>query len=411
MKTETSNALHLSQGYIQITRKSLMVAASAAIMFGHIPLLASVAQAETVNITVPKAAVATAFNGALSSTKIHLHNLGPKNGTTWHKDASYILLPTGSKVPLPIAEYKYEINNIRHLKYYVNDLNTSSIQATVNGNRINVNANFESQGEEIKAKCVRKLAGNWGECSLDMERDIHLDNSILSISLNPVAYNGSISYDSPSTTFKTDLKIASKLCQAFKGICGWIEGKIKTQLTPTIESQVTKSFNDPKMKQAVADAVRNSPGINSLLKDWKVTKITSQGSNYIVTVDRPDQIDGSSVQKLSLTPTQKVVTSACPTTVKLDATIEMKHTVAGTGFLTYENGQKSNTFNWSAKKGQTVTSTVSRQFDGKPGSKNEGWGVMQVQWKGTDGKTYQEVSNKATFSVNCTLAAPGGIKL
>ncbi|MUG91225.1 hypothetical protein F7734_01415 [Scytonema sp. UIC 10036] len=387
-----------------MTRSTLLVAT---MMFGNISLLSSSARAETVNIPVPKAAVATAFNAAFSSTKVHLH-----------KDANYILMPNGSKKSIPLSNpiYTYKFSGIaRHIDYSLQDFNTQSIQATVNGDRINADMYFENQGEEIQAKCFRKLAGKWGECSLDIERDIHLDNTNLSISLIPVAYNGSISYANPEVTFKTDVRIANKLCKSvlppIKQICEGIEGAIANKMTPQVESQMKNALNESKMKQSVADAVRNAPGISNLIDPkWQITKVTSQGSNFIITVERPDQIDGSSVQNLSLKPVQKEIVSACPTTVKLDATIDMKHTVTGTGFLSYENGEKSNTFNWSAKKGQTVTSTVSRKFDSKPNSTNNGWAVMTVKWKGSDGKTYEAVSNKATFSVKCTPAAPGGLK-
>lgn len=377
-----------------------MTTASLAMALSSMPTMSSVAHAETVNIPVPKAALVTAFNSAFSSTKVRLH-----------KAESYILLPNGQKRSIDTEDpvYVFDFPGIeRRLEYSLNDMNSQSIQATINGARINVDLYFENQGEEVKAKCFRKLFGRWGECSLDMERDVHLDNAILSLALSPAPYKGSIAFDDLSVTFKTDVKIANKTCNTVlppvKQICEAIEDKIKSKMTPKVEQRVTTSFNDEK--QTIADKVRNAPGIRSLIDpSWKVTKISSQGSNFIITVERPDQIDGSSVQQLSLKPVQAQTTSACPAKVKLDATIQMKHTVAGTGFLTYENGQKSNMFNWNAKKGETVTSTVTRTFNGQPGMTHNGTAVMEIQWKGSDGKTYQKASNKANFSVKCTQSA------
>jgi hypothetical protein len=203
--------------------KTLVTAPVALLLtFSSVPLLASAARAKTVDIPVPKAAVATAFNAALSSTKIHLDSFGSKHGTSWHKDSSYVQLPNGAKKAFPISEYTFDITKYRKLRYYVDDVNTSSIQVAINGSQIEVTAQFESQGEEIKAKCIRRRLGKWNECSLDMERDIHRNNSILSMSLTPVAYNGSISYANPKVDFKTDLSIPNKLCQAFSGICSKI---------------------------------------------------------------------------------------------------------------------------------------------------------------------------------------------
>lgn len=387
-------------------RRTLIATASLTMALSSLPMLSSPSYAETVNIPVPKSVLSTAFNAAFSSTKVHLH-----------KDESYILLPNGQQKSLdtPDPIYVFDFPGInRNIEYSLNDMNTHSIQATVNGNRINTDLYFENQGEEVKARCRRKLFGKWGDCSLDMERDVHLDNSSLSLSLVPAAYNGSIAFTDLSTMFKTDVRIANKTCNTVlppvKQICEAIEGKIKGTMTPQVEQKVTRSFDD--LKPEIADKVRNAPGIRSLINPaWKVTKVTSEGNNFIVTVERPDQIDGSSVKDLSLKPIQPQFTSICPAKVKLDATIQMKHTVAGTGFLTYENGQKSNTFNWNAEKGETVTSSVTRTFEGSPGTTSNGSAIMQIQWKGSDGKTYEKTSDKATFSVKCTQSASEQIKL
>ncbi len=183
---------------------------------GSFPLVNSPAHAKTVRVPIPKSVVSTAFNAALSSTKIHLDNYGSKRGTTWHKDTSYILFPNGVKKSIPIPEYTFKVTKFRQLKYYIDDMNTSSIKSTINGSRIKTNLYFESQGEEVKAKCIRRRLKKWKECSLKMERDIHLNNSILSMSLKPVAYKGSISYANPVVDFKTDLRISSKLCQTLQ---------------------------------------------------------------------------------------------------------------------------------------------------------------------------------------------------
>lgn len=236
-------------------------------------------------ITIPKAVVVTAFNSVLASTKVLLHSLGKKKGTSWHKNISHIRLPTGAKWPIDVPEYAHNIGKLRKLKYYLNQLESATIQATAVGNRIQVDVRFESQGEEVKAKCIRRLFGKWGECSLKMERDIHLNNTLLSVSFVPVAYNGSISYASPKVTFKTDIKIANRLCKAFKGICGAIEKTIKKRLSSKIVSAARAAFNDPKLKKQVANKVKNTPGLRSYLDGRKVLKVESKGNNFVVTVE------------------------------------------------------------------------------------------------------------------------------
>jgi len=370
------------------------------------------ARAETAHIKVPKTVVSTAFNAALASMKIKLDNYGAKHGTSWLDQQSTIVMPGGGTKTFSLPESEYDIGSYRKLKHYIDDMSTTSLSAVVVGDRIVLNVQFESQGEEIKGKCVRRLFGKWGECSLDMERDIHLDNSRIEMSVVPVAYKGSISIGSPQVDFKTDIKIASKLCQAFSGICGKIENRIKGEITKGIETAALAQLKSAGVRDAVANGVRNAVPFKTLIDPkWTVKSVKSQGSDFVVTVERPDTIGADSVSTLSLKPVVPKLTTACPANVKLAATIKMKHAVSGTGRLTYEDGSTSNVFNWSAKKGQTVTSIVSRTVKGQPGKTKKGTAVMKLSWKGTDGKTYTRSSNIAHFTVTCTKAAGGGIAL
>lgn len=367
-------------------------------------------RAETADIKVPKAVVSTAFNAALASMKIKLDNYGAKHGTSWLDQQSYIVMPGGGTKKFSLPESEYDIGSYRKLKHYIEDMTTNSLNAVVMGDRIVLTVAFENQGEEIKGKCVRRLFGKWDECSLDMERDIHLDNARIEMSVVPIAYKGSVSIGDPKVDFKTDIKIASKLCQAFSGICGKIENRIKGEVTKGIEAAALAQLKSGGVRDSVANGVRNAVPFKSLIDPkWTVKSVKSQGSNFVVTVERPDTIDEHSVSALSLKPVVANQTTACPANVKLAATIKMKHSVAGSGKLTYEDGSTSNTFNWQAKKGQAVTSVVSRTIKGQPGKTTKGTAVMKLSWKGTDGKTYTRQSNVAKFSVTCSKAAGGGI--
>ena len=116
-------------------------------------------RAETADIKVPKAAVSTAFNAALASMKIKLDNYGAKRGTSWLDQQSYIVMPGGGTKKFSLPESEYDIGAYRKLKHYIEDMTTNSLNAVVIGDRIVLTVAFESQGEEIKGKCVRRLAG------------------------------------------------------------------------------------------------------------------------------------------------------------------------------------------------------------------------------------------------------------
>ena len=369
-------------------------------------------QAETVNIPVPKAVVSAAFNAALSSVSVNLDNYGSKHGTSWHEDSSYVLLPGGSQKNFSIPEQTFKVTKWRKLRHYIDDMRTSNIQASVNGGRIDVSVFFENQGEEVKGRCIRRRLGKWKECSLPLERDIHLNNAQILASLTPVAYKGTISFANASARFTTDIKIASKLCQAFSGICGWIESKIKNELTGQIEGQFNNQLNTSAVKTAVANSIRNNAAYKAIINpSWQVTKVASSGSNFIITVTRPDVINASSVKSLKMVAVPKKLTRSCPTTVKFSATIKTKHAVKGKFWLKYENGKTSGQHNWSAGKNKTITSNVSRNFKGKAGKSKKGWSVLHIRYKGSNGQFYTRKSTKAKFTVKCTLSGASGLQL
>jgi hypothetical protein len=60
--------------------------------------------AETVKINVPKAMVVGAFNTALNMMEVKVDNYGPKSGTSWLQQQSYVRMPDGSKKSFSIPE-------------------------------------------------------------------------------------------------------------------------------------------------------------------------------------------------------------------------------------------------------------------------------------------------------------------
>ncbi len=103
------------------------------------------------------------------------------------------------------------------------------------------------------------------------------------MSLQPVAYKGSISYANPAVDFKTDLRISSKLCQSFKGICKNVEGRIRNELTNNIENKLANGLNNSAVRAKVASSVKQSlKGNLGKYKNWKIVSIKSNGNKYIL---------------------------------------------------------------------------------------------------------------------------------
>lgn len=361
--------------------------------------------AETVNIPVPKAVVVGAFNTALSGVKVHVDNYGSKQGTSWLSQQSYILLPDGSKKKFNIPEQTTDVTKRRKWRHYINDFNSKEIQVAANGSQLEMTVHFESQGEEIKGKCIKtKLSGKKKECTLNMERDIHLNNSSIEVSLKPAAYNGSIAFSNVGAKFKTDLHIPNKLCQLFSGLCGKIESFIKSKIKNAIESNIKTQLNKSAVKKAVADKVKNALK-GTIDPEWKVIDVASSGSNYVIKVQRPDTIDKNTVSINQFKAVKNVETMSCPGNVSFNASITAKTKVAGTVWLEHENGKKSKVINWNMPKKGSNTSTLTREWDQKDFKQHNGWSRMVLKWKGTDGKYVTKKSSKATFKRSCQKAS------
>jgi|GEM_PF-2436592 len=367
--------------------------------------------AETVKINVPKAMVVGAFNTALNMMEVKVDNYGPKSGTSWLKQQSYVRMPDGSKKSFSIPERTTDLTKRRRWRHYVDDLNTSSMSVVADeGIDLIFKFDFESQGEEVKGKCLRKkLNGSWTECSLDMERDFHINNTLLRVQVTLTPHLGTISYKNPKATFKADVSIPNRLCQIFGGLCSKIGNLIFNGIRDGVENAIESALNSSAIRNAVANAVKSKiPGF--IDPKWQVTKIESSGSNYRVTVERPDTIDQNSVTINSFSVIQGRATIHCPGEVKFKATISTTTKMNGTVFLVNENGKSTKSIPWSMPKKGSATSTISRTWSSNDFKAHNGWSRMVVKWKGTDGKTYSKTSAKATFTRTCSKSASGSLK-
>lgn len=245
------------------------------------------AQAETRQVPVPKSLVVTAFNAALSGTTVYVDTYGEKRGTTWFSNKSTITLPNGTRKPIEnIDEFTFGVTDRRQLKYYIDDLHSQSLSASVDGSRIKVTLAFESQGEEIKGKCVRDpVVGKPKECTLKMERDVHLNNARIDIWLTPQVNGTGLSFaPSPQVRFSADLQIANRLCQTFKGICSKIEDAALRRVRAAVEASLVKAFDSQRAE--LGQRVMGYAALASKTTGYRLTGISDSGTNFVLTLDR-----------------------------------------------------------------------------------------------------------------------------
>ncbi len=382
------------------------------------------ATTETYTLTIPKQQIVNAFNTVLQSTEVHISNYGPKQGaSSWLSQQSVIHPPYGNAVNFNIPEYETKLSKVRKWKHYVNDMNSQNIEVVAHGNGLKLTLDFESQGEEIKGKCLRwKVIGKyWTECSLKMERDIHVDNARVVLLLTPVAYQGGIVYKplgAGDVTFSANLNIPNALCNAFPLICSAVENKIYSGLREAIQNRLRDILNSTQLRNTLAAKVKTALS-QKIKTDWTVNKVESSGSNYKITVQRPVVVDANSVSISQFKVKKNKATMTCPGKVDFSATINTKkHGIKGKVWLEYlaPKAGSSNKQNWNMPKSGSATSTLTQKWQGK--LMGMAWQTgktrLVVSWKGSNGKTYTKKSQVVSFQRKCTApistVPPKGIK-
>ncbi len=377
------------------------------------------ATSETKTITISKAAVAAAFNTALQGTQIRLDNYGGKNPkkkkstnkheVSWLFQESYVRLPGGQTYKFDIPEQSTKVGKLsRYLRHYVSDMNSQSIQVGAHGAALDLTLHFESQGREIKGKCIKKIGKNWSPCKNKLDRDMQLDNAWVKVHLVPVAYKGGVSFKpvgAQSVDFKADLKVLTKLCSIANNLCKNIGNAIYNKIRSTVRQQIAQRLSSNSLRTAVATQVKSK--LSQIAPNWEVTKVASQGKNFLVTVTYPVPIDGKTVSIKSFKVKKAKQSMRCPGKVEFSATVHAKHRhgISGKVWLEYLTPSKgaSKKQNWSmgGKGAGSATSTLTQTWQGKGNKYLPGKTRLVVQWKGSNGKSYTQKSKPVNFERRC----------
>jgi len=373
------------------------------------------AWSQTKTVELPKSVITTTLNQVLASTKIVVDNYGSKKGTSWHSDQSYILLPNGKTIKFKIPEYKTDITKKRKWRHYINDLASQQINIYAKNNAFVLEIIFESQGEEIKGKCLKKkITKKWAECTLKMERDIQLNNARLEIPFKITARKGGISMTKVGATFKADMKIPNKLCQMVKKICNAITGYIYKNLKSTIESQVKKALSNPAFLDYQASMTKKA--LNNQLtsnlaklfagikpKSLSITQVKSKGSNYAITVNFPDIIHPKSVNIVQFKPSKKNQAIKCPGNVEFIAAIKTDVATKGQVWIESLSPDKysSKKQNWSMNKAGEAKSKLNLPWKPKSKKKVSATARLAVSFKLSNGKLHKVYSKPVKFTRQC----------
>lgn len=299
-------------------------------------------------VQLPKHQLVEAFDEALAEMAVRLRNYGAKSGSggnmSWHDNQSYIKLPGGQQWNLGIPEWVYSVpgtNDTRRWKIYINNMPTTSVDARIEGSRIIIELKFggTSYGPSAIARCIRRIAGQWGECAATGSAYLH--NALIRVSLTPREWAGSVSYGHIShhtdIDFEYDLDVEHWLCGVDGNVCNYLKSKIEDSLTPMVKQMVAQQLNHSSIRNQVANAISQMPGFQQILyaeHGWKIVGITDTGGAFRLDMERRLATDfGAAVDPGSSCP--KPISIVASATTDVPFGVEARYRIDGgtwTGF-------------------------------------------------------------------------------
>ncbi len=219
-------------------------------------------------INIPFAFFAIEMQSAFQGTKVHLNNYGPRHGNSWYKgNDSFVELPAalgGVK-----KQFSFPVKNAFPFRYYMNNVNLSSIQVNTSQNKLAIEFNFESNGKEIKGRCSNSI-----KCILGSDLsapDVQMNNTKASVYLTPSARNGSISFSQVESDFTADIQA--------QGACDVIGISYVCNALTGYKSEIKNAS-----KQAIQNAV-DSDSIRNEIAEKMRLKLVSYGVKDVVSVE------------------------------------------------------------------------------------------------------------------------------
>jgi len=248
---------------------------------------------QTQTFTIQKSAIQNILNQQLSRTRIHIDNLGARNGGSFLQQDSYVALRVGNNAEIVsrfnVPEQSITISQAggRHLRFYISDFNTSAIRASLAATRnsnLNLQFNFESSGSEVQGKCVTRrgvIRRRWEECRLDVNRNANINGAVLRVWAPVIVRNGRLTYGEVKANFRSSVSLDNRLCNIARRSCGAISDKVEHDIAHSVVPQIKSSLESarPQLQRALLAVNRNFSRAG-----FRITNLVDQGASYRVTI-------------------------------------------------------------------------------------------------------------------------------
>jgi hypothetical protein len=186
------------------------------------------------------------LNGLFSQTQVRLNNYTKKkiNGRHFLANDSSIGL-RNLKYPFNIPEQKRD-----RYRYYVNDIKSSSIKASNEGELLKITILMENQGREFLGDCIDNFF-----CGLFPAPEVEMNNTEIDIYLKPVVVNGALTYKDVRVKFHGNIQ-AQGICNGlFSFVCYLAAGDYRGSIKNSVEEEVQKTFETEQYKTLISDAI------------------------------------------------------------------------------------------------------------------------------------------------------------
>jgi hypothetical protein len=186
------------------------------------------------------------LNGLFSQTQVRLNNYTKKKINDRH------FLANDSSIGLRNLKYPFNIPEQKRdrYRYYVNDIKSSSIKASNEGELLKITILMENQGREFLGDCIDNFF-----CGLFPAPEVEMNNTEIDIYLKPVVVNGALTYKDVRVKFHGNIQ-AQGICNGlFSFVCSLAAGDYRGSIKNSVEQEVQKTFETEQYKTLISDAI------------------------------------------------------------------------------------------------------------------------------------------------------------
>jgi hypothetical protein len=228
-------------------------------------------------LRLPAGLVAAALNAAVQGTGLHLDNYGPMHGQSHQLDNGSWLRWGASTYRFSLPEIQYDLDcglfcpDIGQARFYVDNLDLSSIAVGWGSPSFRGTLAFESSGREVKGWYTDATTGIESDSLMP---DVNIDNARLTVALTPTAEGGRLSYRVSSVALSASIQ-ATGACDLGWDVCDFF-GDYKAKVRAEIANRVRAKLSDPSVRAFAAAALdtyltdRGMPTVNRVYVEGDV---------------------------------------------------------------------------------------------------------------------------------------------